>query len=147
MNSKKWMTMAAVLTLSASLAVAAPHGGKFGKRGHGAGGEFGERLFAKLDLTVAQKAQIQSLRKSFREQNKGIIEESRETFRQFREAKKAGDAARVDALEPQVRSQREQMKRLRDQHRERLLQVLTPEQRVQFEALAAERKAQRGDRH
>ncbi|HEY0159487.1 MAG TPA: Spy/CpxP family protein refolding chaperone [Thermoanaerobaculia bacterium] len=146
MKSTKWMTMAAVLTLSASLAIAAPHGGKGGRGGKHGRGEMGARLFEKLNLTDAQKAQIRTIHENFRAQNKAFFESSRTTFEQFREAKKANDTARVEALKPAVERNREQMKKLRDQQRQQVLTVLTPEQRTQWEALKGEREARRGDR-
>jgi protein CpxP len=150
MKNTRWMTMAAVLTLSASLAVAAPRGegkgGKWHKGGHGQRGEMAERLMQQLDLTAEQKAQVQSLRSAFREQNKATFDKARETFRQFREAKKANDQAAVDALKPQMEAQHTQLKELREAHHAQLLRILTPEQRDRFQSLKAEHKAKRGER-
>lgn len=150
-TNSKWMTMAAVLGLTASLAVAAPthgdageghRGGHHGRRGHK---EFGAAFANKLNLTDAQKQQVKDIRKSFREQNKAFFENSRTTFQQFREAKKAGDQAKLDALKPTLEAQRAQMQQLRDQERQRVLSILTPEQRTQYEALKAEREAKRAE--
>lgn len=139
-------TTAAVLALSASLAIAAPHGkGHGGKRGHGRA-EFGERFAAKLNLTDAQKAQIKQFNESFRERNKAFFQSSRETMRQLREAKQAGDTARADALKATMKSQREQMKQLRAEQRAQIRAILTPEQRAQFDALEAERESRHGKR-
>lgn len=149
MNAKtKWVTMAAALTLSATLAVAAPHGpGKFGKGGRGgARGEFSERFAQKLNLTDAQKQQVRDTQQSFREQNKAFFEQMKDTHRQIREAKQAGDNARLESLKATAQSQRERMKQLRQEQTARIVALLTPEQRAQFDALKAERKANRGDR-
>jgi periplasmic protein CpxP/Spy len=150
MKSNKWMTMAAVLTLSASLAIAAPHDGGKGGRGRGGKhhgrGEMGARLFEKLNLTDGQKQQIRTIQQNFRDQNKAFFESTRTTFQQFREAKKANDTARVEALKPTIEANREQMKTLRDAQRQQVLNVLTAEQRTQWEALKAERAERRGDR-
>lgn len=147
MKTTKWMTMAAVVTLSASLAFAAPHqGGKFGgKRGH-RGQEFGARMAAKLNLTDVQQQQIRDLNKSFRENNKAVFESARALRKEFREARRADDTAKLESLEPQLDAQRTQMKQLRDAHRTQILSVLTPEQRAQFDALKAEREQRRGKR-
>jgi Spy/CpxP family protein refolding chaperone len=139
----KWVAMAAALTLSATLAVAAPHGGGKGGRG-GARGEFSERFAQKLNLTDTQKQQVRETQQSFREQNKAFFEQMKDTHRQMREAKQSGDAARIDALKATVQSQRERMKQLRQEQTERIVALLTPEQRAQFDALKAERKANRG---
>ncbi|HYO75564.1 MAG TPA: Spy/CpxP family protein refolding chaperone [Thermoanaerobaculia bacterium] len=148
MNTKKWMTVAATLALSTSIAIAAPHGGRGegksgGKRGHG---EFEGRFAEKLNLTDAQKAQIKTIRQNNREQNKAVFEQSRETFKQFWEAKKAGDTARVEQLKPVFEQQRAQVRQLLDAERQLVLALLTPEQRAQYEALKAERESRRGQR-
>jgi protein CpxP len=141
---KKWTTIAAVLALSTSLAFAAPHEGKGGHR-RGRGQQFGQRFAEKLNLTDAQKQQLQDVRKNFREQNKAFFDSSRETFKQFREARKAGDTARVEALKPAMEQQWAQMKQLRQQQTQQVLALLTPEQRTQWEAMKAERQARRGE--
>ena len=145
MNKNKWITMAAVLALSASMAFAGPHGG--GRHGkHARGGEFGQRMAEKLNLTEAQKAQLKAQHQAFREANKAFFENAHETRRQFREAKKAGDTARLEALKPTMEAQRAQMQQLHEQQKQQFLSVLTPEQRTQFEALKAEREARRSQR-
>jgi periplasmic protein CpxP/Spy len=148
MNKTKWMTMAAVMTLSASLAVAAPHDGfkgKGGKRG-GRHGAFSQRMAEKLNLTDAQKKQIEAINRGFRDNNKAVFESSRALREQFREAKQANDTAKLEALKPQLEQQRTQMQQLRQAHRAQIVAVLTPEQRTQWEALKAEREARRGER-
>jgi periplasmic protein CpxP/Spy len=144
-TTKKVMTMAAVLALSTSLAIAAPHGGRGGGGRHGRG-EFGARFADKLNLTDAQKTAIRNIRKNNREANKAFFEQSRETFRQFREAKKAGDTAKVEQLKPAVEQQRARLRQFHKTEREQILSLLTPEQRTQFDALKAEREARRGER-
>ena len=146
MKSTKWITMAAVVTLTASLAVAAPHeGGKRGRHGKG-GGEIGERLAQKLHLTEAQQAQVKSLQTSFREQNQEFFQSSQETRKAFREARRANDTAKLAQLEPAMEAQRAQFKSLREAHMQQLLTILTPEQRTQFAAMKAEREARRGNK-
>ena len=146
MKKTKWMTMAAVLALSTSLAIAAPHGGKGERGGRHGRGEMGARMFEKLNLTDAQKTQIRTIHESFREQNKAFFEQSRATFEQYREAKKANDTARVEALKATVDANREQMKKLREQQHAQIANILTPEQRTQWEAMKAEREQRRGER-
>jgi Spy/CpxP family protein refolding chaperone len=146
MKKKNWITMAAVLALSTSLAVAAPHGDRGGKGGHGRHGAGFEKMAEKLNLTADQKARLESLQQSFREQNKATFETSRETFQQFREAKKANDTAKMEALRPTVEAQRAQMQRIRDAHEQQILAILSAEQRAQFLAMKAEREAHGGKR-
>jgi protein CpxP len=147
MNKNKWMTMGAVLALTASIALAGPRGeGKgHGKHGRG-GGELGKHFDEKLSLTDAQKQQIREIKQSVREQNKAFFDSARATHEQFRDAKKAGDTARLDALKPQMEAQRTQMKQLREQEMQRVLSILTPEQRSKWDALKAERAAKKSER-
>lgn len=145
MNKNKWITMAAVLTFSTSIAVAAPHGR--GGKMHGRGGaEFGERFAQKLNLTDAQKQQIRDLQQNFRETNKAFFDQMRNTREQMAEARRTGDTARMDQLKATMQSQRPQMQQLREQQKQRIAAILTPEQRAQWDALKAEREARRNER-
>jgi protein CpxP len=145
-NSKKWFTAAAVVALSSTLAFAAPHeGGKRGRGGRG-GHEFGEKFAQKLNLSDAQKQQIKDAQASFRNENKAFFDTVKDTRRQIREAKEAGDTARAEQLKATAQSQHARMKELRTAQHQRILALLTPEQRTQWEALKAERQAKRGDR-
>ena len=141
MKSKIVAAMA-VLTLSASLAVAAPgEGGHGGKRGRQ--GEVGAKLAQKLNLTAAQQEQIKAIHKQTREENAAFFDTARQTRQELRAAKEANDTARVDALKGTLQSQRAQMKQIRQAEKERVMAILTPEQRTQFEQLQAERGQRR----
>lgn len=147
MKTTKWVTIAAAMTLTASLAFAAPHqGGKMGRHGRGARAAISHRMAEKLNLTDAQREQIRTLRSGFREQNKAFFESSRAARKEFREAKRANDTAKLEQLKPAMEAQRAQFKELRTAHQQQILAVLTPEQRTQFEALKAERAERRGKR-
>ena len=139
----KLITAVTVLTLGASLAIAAPHGdGKFGGK-RGGRGAFGAKLALELNLTDAQKAQIKAIHEETREQNAAFFQTSRQTMQDFRAAKKAGDTAKADSLKGAVKAAHEQMKQIRTEERQKVLSVLTPEQRTKLEALKAERKSRR----
>ena len=140
MNKSKWFTGVAVLALSTGLALAAPHGGGKGFRGHGKAG-FGRQFAQKLNLTDAQKAQIKDLSKSFREENKASFQAFRQTMQEFRAAKQANDTAKLDALKPRMDAQRAQMQQLRSALDAKIATVLTPEQNAQWQQLKAERAA------
>jgi Spy/CpxP family protein refolding chaperone len=145
-NTKKWFTAAAaILTLSGTLAFAAPHEGRGGKHGRG-GRQFGEHFAQKLNLTDSQKQQIQDVQKSFRDENKAFFDATRDTHRQIRAAKEAGDTAKLEALKATAESQREQMKQLRGEKMQRIEALLTTEQRAQWQAMKAERQAKRAER-
>ena len=139
-KTSKWITVVAAVGLSATLAIAGEgHGGFKGKR-HG---EFGMKLASKLNLTDAQKEQWKAIRKSSREQNSAFFQQSRQTMKDFRAAKEAGDTAKADALKQTLQSQRAQMKQIRDSQETQLMNILTAEQRTQYQTL----KAQRAERH
>lgn len=145
-NTKKWFAAAAVVALSSTLAFAVPHeGGKRGRGGRG-GHEFGERFAQKLNLSEAQKQQIKDAQTAFRNENKAFYETVRDTRRQIKAAKEAGDTALVEQLKTTAQSQFARMKELRQAEQQRILTLLTPEQRTQWEALKAERDAKRGQR-
>ena len=141
-NTKKWLTTAAVLALSSTLAFAAPHeGGKHGR--HGRGGDFSEHLAKKLNLTEAQQQQIAESQKSFREANKSLFDAARETRQKMHAAREAGDTAGLEALKGTATAQHAQLKQLRDAQMQRIEGFLTPEQRTQWQAMKAEREARR----
>jgi Spy/CpxP family protein refolding chaperone len=146
---KSILAVVAVAGLTAAIAVAAPNAtNEGGHRGHGGKGGYERgagRLAERLNLSEAQKLQWQALEQSFRDNNKALFEKSRQTMNDFRAAKKAGDTAKADSLKPTVDAQRAQMKQLRDAQEQKLVAILTPAQRTQFEALKAERGAHRGE--
>lgn len=147
MKTTKWVTIAAAMTLTASLAFAAPHqGGKAGRHGRGTRATIGQRMADRLNLTDAQRNQIRTLQSSFREQNKAFFASSRTARKEFREAKRANDTAKLEQLEPAMEARRTQFRELRAAHRQQVLSVLTPEQRAQFESLKAQRAERRARR-
>ena len=142
----KMIAAVGVLALSASIAVAAPHDGKFGgKRGHR--GEFGAKFAEKLNLTVAQKDQIKAIHKESREQNAAFFEQFHATIEQFRAAKQANDGAKIDALKGDFEAQRAQMKQIRDAEKQRILSILTADQRAMFQQWEAKRAERHGKRN
>ena len=134
---KKIATAVAVTLIGASLAFAMPHDGGKGLDGH-------EQQFAQeLNLTDAQKAQIQAIRKASHEQNKAFFEQSRNTMKEFFAAKEANDTAKMDALKPAMESQRAQMKQIRAAEDAQIAKVLTADQNAKWQQL----KAQHAERH
>jgi protein CpxP len=155
MKKVKWLTTtAAVLAFGATLAIASPGEGRGkwggeGKGRHGRHGGYGPRFAEKLNLTDAQKAQLDQLRASFRESNKALFEASRETMKRYREAEKAGDTATMQSLQPQVDAHRTQMKEIKEAQKAQIRAILTPEQRAQFDAMEAQRfeRGKHGGKH
>jgi protein CpxP len=138
----KWLAGAAVMAVSASLAIAMPQEGKEGKgwgghRGHR--GAMSEKLAQKLNLSDAQKQQIRDLNKAFRQDNKALFESARQMRQELRAAKEANDTAKLNSLKTTVESQKAQFKQLRDAQDAKILSILTPDQQAQFKALQAKR--------
>ena len=140
---KKAIAAIAVMTLSATLAVAGPGGGKGGHHGK-RGGEFAERFAEKLNLTEAQKAQAKQLHEQFRTQNEPLFNAFKQTKDDLRAARQANDTARVDALEAALKTQKDQLKAARKAQHERFLSILTADQKAQLEAMKAERGNRKG---
>jgi Spy/CpxP family protein refolding chaperone len=141
MKKSKWITAVAVLAFGTSLAIAG-EAGKGGK--HGRKGGMDARLAEKLNLTEAQKGQLAGIQQSFRAANEPFFTGFRETMKQYRDAKKAGDTAQADSLKATIESQRAQMKELRAAQELQIAAILTPEQRTQWDALKAERGGRKG---
>lgn len=140
-QTSKWITVMAAVGLSATLAFAGEgHGRGMKGKGHG---EFSMKLASKLNLTDAQKEQWKAIRKSSREQNGAFFQQARQTKQDFHAAKKAGDTAKADALKQTLQSQRAQMKQIRDAEEAQLLNILTAEQRTQYQTLKAQRAERR----
>ncbi len=131
-NTSKWITAAAVLGLSATLAFAGTGMGE----GHGHGFEgngrhhWGSKLASKLNLTDAQKEQWKAIRKSSHEQNAAFFQQSRQTWQD----------------KPALESQRAQMKQIRAAEEQQFVKILTAEQSAQYQTLKAERAARHAAR-
>jgi Spy/CpxP family protein refolding chaperone len=147
-NTSKWITAAAVVGLSATLAFAGTGMGEGHDHGfEGKGRHHGfSKLASKLNLTDAQKEQAKAIRKSSHEQNAAFFQQSHQTMQDFRAAKKAGDTAKADSLKVTLQSQRAQMKQIRAAEDGQFAQILTAEQSAQYQALKAERAARHADR-
>ena len=144
---KKTITAIAVLALSGTLAFAATEGQEWGGHHHGRHHQmFGKRMAEKLGLSDAQKAQIKDIKKSSREANAAFFEQARATHKEFFEAKKANDTAKMDALKPTLQSQRAQMKEIRKAEMAKITSILTPDQQAKLQQFRAERKARHADK-
>ncbi|HVT43601.1 MAG TPA: Spy/CpxP family protein refolding chaperone [Thermoanaerobaculia bacterium] len=142
---KKLITAAAVLALGASLALAAPHGGKFHGK-HGRHGVDMSRMAEKLNLSEAQKQQMKELHEGFKAESEPFRSSFKQTKADYRAALEAGDTAQAESLKSTLETQRAEMDERRKAQHERMLQILTPDQRAQLETMKSERKARRGSR-
>lgn len=144
-----------VLTLSASMAFAAPpHGPRAhcdgeGMRGEGprmgmaGNGDHITRMFERLDLSEAQRAEILQLREQFQAETAPQREAMQQNMQALRDAKRAGDQAAIDSLHEKIAAHKAEMARVRESHQAQIHQILTPEQREQMEAM----REQRGGKH
>ena len=115
------------------------------------GGRFGGRgpegfLLRDITLTDAQKTQLQTLRKAEHDKMDARRDEMKKQVGEMRAARERGDTVAARALMQRNRQAREAA---RDQHIAAVRNILTAEQRVQFDKNVAElkqREAQRGER-
>jgi Spy/CpxP family protein refolding chaperone len=111
-------------------------GGQFDRRGGQRGGPMG-LLLKDITLTEAQRTQIAQLRKTERDQMEARRTQRQGEFEKVREARQRGDTAAVRVAMQQRRQEMEQ-ERARDIAAVR--QILTADQRVQFDKNVAELK-------
>src|SRR5262245_9842655 len=138
---------AAVLALGlAGVGLAADEGagrgdgsGRWGM--HGRHGDF----MRGLNLTDDQKAQLKTLREQQREEMKPVFEQQRALRDQIRQALESGkpDATRIGQLEIQSHQLRLQMKAAHEKAMASFVNVLTPEQKAQWEKMKQEREQRR----
>ena len=140
---RKFATAIAVTLLGASLALAAPQEGGNGA-GHGKHQmmSFNERFGATLNLTDAQKAQIDSIQNATREKHATFFAEQQATMKAYWDAKQANDTAKLDALKPAMDSQHTKMQEIRAAEDVLIGKVLTADQNAQWAKIKAERAAQ-----
>lgn len=137
---KKTITAALAVVLGATLAFAGHGEGRHG-RGKGAILRFSEQL----NLSDAQKTQIKDMQQSFREQNQTVMEQFKQTSRDYREARRSGDTAKAESLKTVFESQKAQVQNLHNSLQSQLLNVLTAEQRAKYETLKAEHAQRRNE--
>ena len=150
---RKTIIMGLGLALSLAGTAAAQQPGQDGQRRPKAEGERGRGrfgpggfLFRDITLTDAQKTQLQALRKTERDQMESRRDAMKKQFDEARAARERGDTSAARALMERNRQQRDQ---IRDQHIAAVRNILSAEQRVQFDKNVAEmkqRQAQRGER-
>ncbi len=119
----KRIAIAAVLLLITTFALA---------DGRAARGNAHRKLTG-LDLSDGQKAQIKQLQSQFREASREAFDSARDVSKEYREAKRAGDTAKMAALRPRVDAAREELKNLRKAQNEQIRALLTPEQQKKWD--------------
>jgi Spy/CpxP family protein refolding chaperone len=113
-----------------------------GGRGEGRVGP-GGILFKDITLTDAQKTQIQDLRKAEHDKMQANKEQRRKEFDELRAARQKGDSAAVKAI---MQRNRQAMEQARTAQLASIRNILTVEQRVQFDKNVAELKQREAER-
>ena len=151
MNRSIKFAGAAVLALGlAGVGLAADEGAGrgegFGHRGMHGGRHGGD--FRALNLTDDQKAQLKQIHEQQRETMRPLMEQHKALRDQIEQSLGAAkpDATRIGQLEIQLFNLRSQFKAQREKSHEAFLNVLTPEQKAQWEKLRAERKQRMEER-
>ena len=114
-----------------------------GARGEGKRGMPDGLLLKGITLTEGQRAQIAQIEKTQREAFQAKRESGREQKEQMRAARERGDTAAVRAI---VQRHRQTMRQDRAQHVAAIRNILTVEQRVQFDRNVAELQARQAKR-
>jgi Spy/CpxP family protein refolding chaperone len=107
-------------------------------KGHGEGGKKGDRIakmMEKLELTDAQKTQIETLRNAFQQENAAAIERGKALREQMHAQKESGDKEAAKATREQMKEAMSGLKEARQELHEDILAVLTAEQRAQLDAM------------
>lgn len=99
-----------------------------------------QHVLSQLNLTADQKAQIKAIRQEERQKNQPLFGSVRAKAAEYRQLKQANDP-RADAVKAELQPLRDQVKAARTATRDRILSVLTPEQRTQLDQRRAQRQA------
>ena len=116
-----------------------PDSGSY-RRGPRAGGEFrgrrgpGRDFMADLNLTDAQKAQIKAIRQKYQPQNQALRAQAKPFFDAARDARQKGDSAAFRSNMDKARQVMQGGQSVRAQETAEIRAILTPDQRVKFDA-------------
>lgn len=117
-------------------------GGQFDRRGGQRGGPMG-LLLKDITLTEGQRTQIAQLHKTERDQMEAKRTQRQAEFEKVREARQRGDTAAVRVA---MQQRRQAMEQERARNIASVRQILTADQRVQFDKNVAELKAREAER-
>lgn len=134
----KKFVIALALAATATFAFAGDHGHRGPGRKHG--GPVQDH-FEQLGLSDAQKQQIAAIRKSDAEKNRELYANFHAKRMELRDLRAAGDPA--ETLRGELQSMAQQVKAAKDALHEKILTVLTPEQRARLEEMREQHKPRR----
>jgi len=121
--------------------------GRGGRGGDHRGGFGGGGMFAKLNLTDAQKASMKQIRESFGERTKSLREQLRAKRQELRQANQGGTFNEALATQNLTESAGLQAKLMGEEFklRQDMLAVLTPEQKTQLDQMRQQFKSDHGN--
>ena len=106
-------------------------------------------IFRGIELTQAQREQVQAVHAKYRPQFESIRESIKPDLEAARSARQRGDTVAARAAFERTKSARDKAQALHEQQRNEIRALLTPEQRTTFDANAEKMKdrlEKRGDR-
>jgi Spy/CpxP family protein refolding chaperone len=112
-----------------------------GQRGRGPGN--GAGIYSDLDLTAAQKTQIQAIHAKYQAQIKASRDQAKPLMDAARAARQKGDTS---AFRADIAKARQLSEGVRQQEMNEVRAILTPAQRAKADAAAAQRKSRGGMR-
>lgn len=133
---KKFITAFAIAASMVPAAFAGQRGAHASAAHAGLRHHAGGKIFAQLNLSDEQKAQIKAIHEADRQANKALYDSFRTKAAEYRALRKANDPRAAEAkaaLQPLA----DQMKAARQATHEKVLALLTPEQREQLPKLTA----------
>ena len=118
-----------------------------GRKGDHRGGFGGGGMFAKLNLTDAQKASMKQIRESFGERTKSLREQLRAKRQGLRQANDGGTFNEALVTQNLTESAGLQAKLMGEEFklRQEMLAVLTPEQKTQLDQMRQQFKSDHGN--
>ncbi len=147
------MLLVGVAGISAAQSTTAPQAkpdSGMHRRGPRAGGEFrgrrgpGRDFMADLNLTDAQKAQINAIRQKYQPQNGALRTQAKPYIDAARAARQKGDTAAVRSNMEKARQVMQGGQSIRTQEMAEIRNVLTPAQQAKFDARQKEMADRRG---
>lgn len=91
-------------------------------------------LFKGIDLSSAQKAQLDSVRSRYRSESRSLREQMAPEMKNARAARQSGDSAKIAEVRQSMAASREKMTNLHKQEMSEIRGVLTPEQQSTFDS-------------
>jgi Spy/CpxP family protein refolding chaperone len=103
-----------------------------------------QSLATALSLSIDQAHEVKAIESKYRLEFAAKRGDFNRESRELRRARIASDRAAIARQEPVVAALQEDLRKIRDAENEKIRALLTPAQRIRFDAVLAQRKAMRG---